>query len=418
MLRRSQEGVSQVVSQPGQIKEGAASHGSLHSHPPGRGRLALVVSLLAVASTGCWDSPTEGRWGGIHVWSYTESGGAVGEPYMDAELVVVAKFESDTLIALNRETGTRVWARRLDLPEGPFGQPHLVGTERMLAFENLLIVPSLIVVAVDRETGEKVWTLGPPDPWDYAGRSIVLGDGRLFAAGSELYAVDPATGSVLWHRDFGEVHNGLLYEDGILYAGGAAVVGGGGTGPQPLGEGHVRAVDAETGDLIWEYFVPNHPQEPWLGGVMARGALTQELLLVAGRNGFVYGLEKDTGELRWAHEAPRPVGSTHNGVALAGDVVVVGLSGSGEARGIDPETGELLWSVPMGSSVFDVSTVGNLALVVNGRMTALDAAGTEVWGFGGAGWGQPTFMRKPAIHEGLMVANSVVSGVHAVEVPW
>lgn len=56
----------------------------------------------------------------------------------------------------------------------------------------------------------------------------------------DLYAVDPKTGTEIWHFDSGhDVYASPLVADGIVYA--------------PHHRGKTHALDAKTGNSIWEF---------------------------------------------------------------------------------------------------------------------------------------------------------------------
>jgi len=146
-----------------------------------------------------------------------------------------------------------------------------------------------------------------------------------------------------WHHDLPAEHGyeaTPLMVDGVLY----------GSGPK----GTAFAVDAKTGASRWRF-------EPDIDlgfvrkvccGVVNRGVAIQgDRLFVAALDGFLYALDRHSGEVLWRADSfvDRERGYTITGAPyLAGDVVVIGNAGAEfDARGYitayDAVTGEQRW---------------------------------------------------------------------------
>jgi outer membrane protein assembly factor BamB len=357
---------------------------------------------LLVTLAGC-DPGTDPNEAAV-VWSVESFGGTTGTPYADDEVVVSGVAFSDRLFAVDRLTGRVRWQTRLSLPTTGF-DGHLAPDLEIHRYGDLLIVASGWLYALDRLTGALRWSYKPPG--DRPGRWVVLAGDRLFAGHRLLSTLDPGTGGVLAEFDLGEYVFGPLYDSGVLYLGGR-IPGAPANGLVPLGEGHAMAVDATTGDVLWRHLIPDHP--PFVGGVVHRGALTPDLYVVASVNARVYALDRVTGEARWVHEGPSPYNAQ---VAIVGASVVVGGT-SGDVEGLDVVTGAPLWVNRAVSSISRMGQTPYAALPTNGRIRAFDAAGSEIWGFGGAGWRQPTFSSTPLVSGDLLFGNSVEAGLFAV----
>ncbi|MEM8981809.1 MAG: PQQ-dependent dehydrogenase, methanol/ethanol family [Pseudomonadota bacterium] len=118
--------------------------------------------------------------------------------------------------------------------------------------------------------------------------------------------------------------------------------------------GSVYAVNAKTGERVWEF-------RPQLDGQIAKDACCDivnrgvavwaDLLYVAALDGALYALNKDTGEIVWRADtfAGEPGRKSSTGAPrVAGDVVVIGFGGADmNARGYftayDLDTGEQRW---------------------------------------------------------------------------
>jgi outer membrane protein assembly factor BamB len=171
----------------------------------------------------------------------------VGRPLVTQDRLFVgthSSLDQNYLHAIDRTTGGRSW--RIELPDAMSGTPRLAG--------NLLLVPAGNLYALDPATGAVVWTFaqeplsrGASTP-AIAG-SVVLVQGADDVSEGRLYALDLATGARKWALDAG---NG--------YAGGySPVVVGGvvlgvferGSSQWPSGNGLPFAADIATGTIVW-----------------------------------------------------------------------------------------------------------------------------------------------------------------------
>jgi len=114
----------------------------------------------------------------------------------------------------------------------------------------------------------------------------------------------------------------------------------------------VQALDAATGDLIWEYAYPYPPDSKTLGGPTRNIAIYGERVFMATYDAAIVALDARTGELLWRKvKADYTQGYTHtSGPLIAGGVVVSGINGCERFKqggcfitGHDPVTGDELW---------------------------------------------------------------------------
>ena len=161
--------------------------------------------------------------------------------------------------------------------------------------------PRLCLLAVDAVTGEEVWreSTMPATP-DGALVSVQTttahGGGRVYAETDRGYlvAADAGTGTVQWDRQFQSVSDNLdgtlLYSEGTLYA------HAGPTGnTYDEGEGGIRAVDAASGDTLWSF------TDLQSFGTLA--AVDGTLVAKGDSRATTYGLDPETGEVRWSTDA-------------------------------------------------------------------------------------------------------------------
>lgn len=284
--------------------------------------LVLLLIALAVLMAGCSSSATSSRraaltassWPGMTVYDETVyvtfgqdvfaldpdnpdtaewlfNGGRnrtfYAPPVVDDELVIAADY-TDTLFALDRESGEEKWrftsARSRFIGGAALDESHVyAGT-----------VDGLLH-ALDRETGEEVWTFqAQRDIWS----APLLADGILYITSLDrhLYALDPESGEKLWQfpnggaeldPPMGAIIGTPSYHDGVLYFGSL--------------NNRLYALDAETQEVLWTYETSN-----WM---WSSPLIDAESGLVIGGDldGFVFALDIETGEVQWPFEANGPV---------------------------------------------------------------------------------------------------------------
>ncbi len=266
-----------------------------------------------------------------------------------------------------------------------------------------------IFYAVDAESGEPQWTYGTSDRLTYTTPTIV--DGRVYFGtgwgegnGGWVYALDAATGALVWRTFIGAqiffapaVADGMVfaasYDAGRLvaldadtgeerwalardsdsfaaiptYAQGVVYIG---TGDFDTGAGSILAVDAATGALRWE--AAGH------GDAAGSAPIVHGDLVIVGSNitNWVAAYDRATGAPAWVS----PIGSAVSNGQLAADGLVVGGSQQDHrAWAIDAYTGGLRWEVTLDDNVLAAPALADGRLVVatrSGQVTAFEAPGT------------------------------------------
>jgi outer membrane protein assembly factor BamB len=222
------------------------------------------------------------------------------------------------------------------------------------------------------ENPTKVWTArvaGSTNRMRLAA-SPVVGGGKLFAEGTDgvIVAFDKKTGAKLWTRGDGDMTKdqapsafggGVSYEAGKLYA--------------TNGVGEVKAVNADTGEVIWKV----KPSGPLRGSpTIAFGQLfvmTQDNQLIA--------LNINDGSLVW-DESGSNTQSGVFGVAApaAGQGSIVAGYSSGELAAYRYENGRVLWTDALARTNIS-TTVGTITdidadpIIDSGRVYALGQGG-------------------------------------------
>ncbi|HET6949720.1 MAG TPA: PQQ-binding-like beta-propeller repeat protein, partial [Acidimicrobiales bacterium] len=308
-------------------------------------------------------------------WAYDLDGNWVGGSLVvDGDLVYVGTFDA-RVVALDRATGEPVWETAIgDHPKAVvFGSP--VVAEGLVvigvgSFE--VFVPGDPptfrghIVALDAATGEEAWrfwvtagdaTEGPgvsiwSSPAIDAERGVLyIGTGQAYALpapprSDALLALDLRTGAEVWSTQFTAGDAWTIAEPSGLDADVGAMPNlfdAGGTDAVGVGDkaGTYRALDRDTGEILWERKLTAGGLQ---GGVMASAAVAGGTIYVASnaesQNADLVALDAATGDEVWRVG----VGAHITGpVTWANDVVYV-ADDSGRIAAYDARDGERLWA--------------------------------------------------------------------------
>lgn len=279
--------------------------------------------------------------------------------------------------------------------------------------------------------------IGVPGSAAIANGVVYTGD-----ATGTLHALSAATGEVIWSHEpdqqaAASIWSSPVVANGVLYVGIASVAKEDGF------RGVVVAVDAASGETIWEHYVT--PEGTDGGGVFAVPAIdtVRGLLYVGTQNGYtadaadsgnlmsVLALKLADGSLAWAFSGLPDDGkatvaddiafsASPNLFTVEIDGVARDLIGNGQKSGVfwalDRDTGEVVWSTEISSAgplggMEGTSAVGNGVVVVpatewasfdsptaSGVVRGLNASTGEIL------WSQNTDAPNPAP---VAIANDV-----------
>jgi outer membrane protein assembly factor BamB len=222
------------------------------------------------------------------------------------------------------------------------------------------------------ETPTKIWTArvaGSSNRMRLAA-APVIGGGKLFAEGTDgvIIAFDKNTGAKLWERGDGEMTKdqapsafggGVSFEAGKLYA--------------TNGVGEVKALNADTGEVIWKV----KPAGPLRGSP----TIAFDELFVMTQDNQLISLNTKDGSLVW-DESGSNTQSGVFGVAApaAGQGTIVAGYSSGELTAYRYENGRSLWSDALARTNIS-TTVGTITdidadpIIDSGRVYALGQGG-------------------------------------------
>jgi outer membrane protein assembly factor BamB len=167
--------------------------------------------------------------------------------------------------------------------------------------------------AFDANTGEERWRF-EEETWTAA--PMVAGDSVFIPRSDVMSALDAATGEERW-RTAGIMSTPTV-SNGILY-GGTSFDG-------------IRAVDAETGEVVWSYATGERVQtSPTIAGAVVYGGSDDSRL---------YALDAVTGERRWFYQTHNDIWSSPtvvDGVVYVGsndgNLYAINTQGGGSSEG-------------------------------------------------------------------------------------
>ena len=219
-------------------------------------------------------------------------------------------------------------------------QPVVVG-DTVYAMDTAARVSANVV-----SDGSQRWrvTISPEDAREETlGGGIGYGDGRLYATAgfTEVLALDPSDGSVLWrHQTSSPTRGSPIFSGGHVYV--------------LTIDNQMVALDAKTGKELWLHSgVP--VAEAFLSD--AGCAVDSSIVIAPYSSGEIFALRSDTGRVAWEDNlsAVRRASALwsltdFNGLPIIDNGRVYAVSVSGRIVAIDKRTGTRVWQHEIGSS--------------------------------------------------------------------
>ncbi len=223
--------------------------------------------------------------------------------------------------------------------------------------------------ALDAATGTILWqqNVGPLVSVPTVANSIVY-----VGSYDGLYALASKNGAILWKYTTGSEAGSPTFSSGVVYFG--------------CHDGNVYALNAASGKLLWSYATGSPADGP-------PAVANASVYISAGFS--LYAIDAKTGNFLWSYNG----GNTAGEPSVANGVVYFGVSG-GSLYALDASSGDRLWDYPTGSFVYSCPAIALGVVYVDawdGFLYALDAAtGNFLWDY-------PT---GPGVS--VVVANGVV----------
>lgn len=190
-------------------------------------------------------------------------------------------------------------------------------------------------------TGKLNWKtgLGPAKNYDwafdytYSSPAIVKGQILIGSKDGCIYNINEATGKVKWKfKTGGIVRSSPAVADNIVYAGDT--------------EGNFYAVGLNNGKQKWCFEIEGHTMQNEKfsfdrRAIIASPLVTGNKVIIGGRDGFLYCLDKNTGKQLW--RVDHEVSWIISAVAVKDNIVVTGTSDGHFVQAVDLNTGKQLW---------------------------------------------------------------------------
>jgi outer membrane protein assembly factor BamB len=313
---------------------------------------------------------------------------AYGNPVVANGVIYVGGGEAyDYLYAFDASTGEQLW--RYTLTDGGHGVASTPAVANGVVYFATFV--DTVVYALDAKTGAKLWSFNagvssPPTDITVADGVVYVGGGSISDQVGALYALDANTGALLWSYS-GVVASTPAVANGVAYF---DVLGGfSGTFGDPTTNDAV-AVNARTGQVLWDYFIKGYDAVPPTSATVVANGMVYFSASVAPSTNNVYAVNATTGKTLWTFTIPG--GATGGTPAVANGMLYVGANTGpgGILYALNATTGQQLWNNPV-TDIMDLSTpaVANGVVYVSsgldypftiGEMFALNASnGAELW---------------------------------------
>ncbi|MBK7870454.1 MAG: PQQ-binding-like beta-propeller repeat protein [Saprospiraceae bacterium] len=266
--------------------------------------------------------------------------------------------------------------------------------------------------AVDIKTGKLIWKfhLGKELPYDWAFDNIISSPtiaGAMLYVGSGdgyVYALDSKQGKIKWKfKTQGRVRSSAAVDNNILYIGDT--------------EGYFYALNAANGQKIWAFETEGvkFKNEDWgfdRKAIISSPVLTDELVIFGCRDGFMYALDRKSGQQVWRMD--HKVSWVMSSPAIANGKVFVGSSDGQFVQAVDLKNGQELWRFKVTAPVWSSPTAAEGIVYIgcaDNRLYALNAeTGEKIWRFRT----NARILGTPIVADGLVYCGSDDGYLYAI----
>lgn len=267
----------------------------------------------------------------------TKTGGAVrSTPAVAGNNVIIGSTDGH-VYCLTRSSGEQRWKFNAD---GPISSSAACkdGIAYFVSRKNTLY-------AVRTSTGTLAWkkSLGIPLPYewgfDYYVGSPAIEGGTLYvgSADGNVYALHLNTGNERWKfTTSSPIRSTPAVDETNIYFGDCS--------------GKVFALDKSTGRPVWQFSTVGDTLNNEKYGfdrkaVISSPTVYKEKIVVGGRDGFLYALDRTTGRKLWDYDYQ--VSWIISTAAIKDDILVTGTSDGRFFHALDVSTGKQLWRFPV-----------------------------------------------------------------------
>ncbi len=316
-------------------------------------------------------------------WSANLGSGFWGSPVY-ANGIVYQASSRGVLNAYNASTGSLIWQYKTGTVNTEVSAPLVdpgtntifYGTITQLISSSTDVGLPSPVYGLNAQTGALQWSvIIPADEYGFptlAYQTIYIGAAMEDHPGDVL-ALDVLSGDVKWdyqtHSTWGSV--AVDTNTGTIFTGNA----------NPNAQ--VLALNAQSGQLIWQFNVPNSPGDTDVGAgiVVANG-----LVYANSKNGNVYALNETNGSLAWS----TPIAANYDfadvsSPALAANGILYVGSTDTNLYALNAITGAVLWKTAINGKIASSPALANGVVYVsstNNTIYAVDAtSGSILWSY-------------------------------------
>lgn len=259
------------------------------------------------SGAGLWYPPSFDEKGNMYIGTGNPAPYPGNEEYPNGSSRPAPNDYADSMVSIDLATGGVNWsinALPLDLLDHDFMNSPVLATVAIDGTDTLIAVGSGktgTVIAANAETGEQLWKA-------YVGKHQ---NDELEELPAETIETWPGTlGGVLTPLAFGSGKIFAPYNDGPAYLNAT----GAGERPDdaPVATGGLAAIDAVTGEIVWDVKVPSY--------VIAGATVANDLVFSSGMDGILHAYDVETGTEVWTLELPAGVNAP---IGIAGDTIVV-----------------------------------------------------------------------------------------------
>ncbi len=263
------------------------------------------------------------------------------------------------LSLLNRNTGQPLWQNAVVTPDDQQSAAVLGADSHFIYIASQQTDGAAIqLVAVDQMSGQISWRVtGPPEPSSTSrdnGTLLLQGRQIIWQVEGAVYAIDSQMGQIAWRRAFGSDNAPtLLREETQMVETNSLLL--------IARSQSVYAIDPASGNVLWTAAIPGSSRSQSASGLSING----NILLLYG-NAQVQAINLASRNPIWTKTLPAPVHALK--VAASGRQIyaATGSSGAGEMlMALDSKTGIILWRFqPAGQAIFtgDISEEQNILL--------------------------------------------------------
>lgn len=293
-----------------------------------------------------------------------------------ADPYVIQGNNLEDLVAVDRVTSRLIWRKHF---KGGVEAGAVVFKDRVYVTAN-----DGTVSALNLKTGESLWTFTTSSE-NVSAPILDTQSGMLYfqSAQNIVFCVDAENGRQVWI--YTKLDNNLLsirgaatplIHEGNIYVG--------------FSEGTFTALNAKTGQLIWEH---NLNRNKRFRDIDAKAVPYRNAIIISGYDDRIYSLERSTGKIQWSHNA-----GSYSAATLVGEQIYVSTTDSRLLK-LNANNGALIWSqAGLNGIATQVSTLKGLVVFgeSQGKLKVVDPQNGTLLAAFEPGRG---ILSKPAVDE-------------------